>query len=679
MSSLGHPHLDLSQGVNRDELLAACLFHAQRLTELERLPPHNACVRYWQGLGYAHQGRLEEARTALCDVLSQRPEFEPARKALAGLLRQIAFYHARGADWEAAASALAESQRMADGWLFPDSAPVVEALIFLLAGWRQEAIQALSEAQRREPTNGTIAHALGLACYHTAQALAEQRHLQDTTQTWEHTIAAWVMLMHHEPFWEEWQTGIQTRYQADLSDQALDEARKQVRERLETLLSAGLGREAGTGNQVNQLLEYERLVQRELKAADLLSTLEGFLLPGTDNERLVCGPLMIRFLGLERAFGAFVSQLSVRRERPDDPVLSLLWRLLGRTGEAGVDERLPGPAQQKQLRYYFSQLGIAQALVELERPQEALAALTEAACPSCQAAVLRSRPARSTPEWFPLVCVETCPGFDSLNPGYAGTQSKGRDLWTDALELAIEVLLRLAQSCITASPMDMQAAADHWQEASRLSRELGAPEPTQRRIVETTLGRVQVLEQRRRFNEAIALLEAAEAVCDDQAAQDLVGRLAEVLADRAIMAGNATLPRWNDAVTDLRRAVRYNPHSTRPLINLGIALQMWAQERYEQGEYEAAEELVQEAVQQLREGVARMPGHPQLEEQYQTAQGNLRDLIRMRAFHLAEDGQIARAVAVLEQGIEELPGDTQMAEDLANARLAMAMLRGRRQ
>lgn len=700
-------------------LLAECLFRANRFDELERLRFPTPQVRFWQGAGHARQGRLQEALTTLREVSVQQPEFQPARQVLAELLRQMVFRHAKAAEWEAAVTALAEAQHAADGLPALDNAPVVEALIFLLAGRRQDAIRTLEEAQRRYPSNGLVAHALGLGGYHAALASPEQYAPQDIRHTWEYAIAAWGTLMYSDSFWEKWRSDVQVRYQVNLSDQTLEGLRKQIGEHLQTTLANSSNRDSedNGGRQDNQSLRCEMLVQRELKAADLLHTLGGFPLPGMHDGRLVCGPLMIQLLGVEHAFGEFVSEMAVREEKSDDPILDLLRRLLDRE-DTPLDKRLPDPAQQKRLRRYFSQVGIAQTLLDLDRSQEALTALLEAGCPRCQAAMQQGQQRRPPANWSPVVCAETCPEFDTLNPGYAGLQDKSRQLKADAFELAVEAKLGLAQSCITAAVLDVQAATDHWQEAIRLSKVSGNHEQTQHRIVETTLGRVQALEQRSRLDEAVSLLKAAERICDDHVDRELVGRLAEVLTNRGIKAGNETLPRWEAAVTDLRRAVGYNPHAARSLVNLGIALRVWAVQRYAQ-QKEAGVKLLQEAVQQLQEGLSRIPGHAQLQEQYRQAQDSLRSALNgwvvelanaeqfdhalgvlrqaLRQFpedplmrenkrnifdaygvSLANSGQHEQAVAVFEQGLREFPGDLTMTKNLAQVRLMIALRERRR-
>lgn len=472
--------------------------------------------------------------------------------------------------------------------------------------------------------------------------------------------------------------------------------------------------------QVSQHGWDESLFQRELKAAATLKELGGLPLSGAANPRLVCGPLMVQLLGLHTEFGRFVSGLGIREDDPVQGVMQFLQRLMGMKVEQ-LDERLPDLAQKKRLMCYFSQLGAAQALLDLSRPEEALEALSYAACQRCRAAAISRQPSSVSQKRRIIVCAESCQDFNYFNPGYAGLPHKEVSLKKDAVELAIEAHLGLAQSEITAAIMDTQAACAHWRDCITLSKELGseASEKTQRRIVEMTLGRVDVLHRAKKLDEAITLLEGAEGICDDRFDRELVGRLVEVLNERGVKAGSENPPRWGAAVGDLRRAVALNPHAVSPRVNLGITLSNWAWQQYNQGHEDHTIGLLQESVQCLQEGTTLIPRHPELEGQLRQAESalalaynnrgarrvnagnwegalgdlelalqidptnqrtheNLRSIFNSYAVSLANGGQLEQAVQVLERGLRRFPGDEQMTENLAQIRLVMNMLGRRR-
>jgi tetratricopeptide (TPR) repeat protein len=214
-------------------------------------------------------------------------------------------------------------------------------------------------------------------------------------------------------------------------------------------------------------------------------------------------------------------------------------------------------------------------------------------------------------------------------------------------------------------------------------------------------------------------LEAAEAVCDRRLASELKGRLAEYLTDRGVKAANEEPSRWQDAVTDLRRAVQYNPHIPRPISSLGIALRLWSQERRFFGAPDQARELLEEAVERLEGGLERMPGHREISEQYRLAQEELgkllnsfavsqanmlqfdlaletlrqarrrlpedatlrlneRNIYLAHAGYLAGMGEMARAIQVLQEATARFPDDQGLARELAQALLLQLMMESRR-
>jgi tetratricopeptide (TPR) repeat protein len=687
----------------------ACLLHAGRLAELENLSSKNMGAGYWQALAYAHQGLFDKAVATLRRVLIQNPEHEQAKEALAVLLKQIAVRKASEGDWQTAADALKEMKavQLPEGVrqsLFLDvDTYLVEALIFLLAGERWEVISLLEEALRQNPRNGVVAHSLGLASYHTTRMLQEQGRWREAEYFWQRAVAAWVMILNDDAFWEAWRQQARKRYQEEVVTQDIASLRKKIEEHF-------IIHEDREG-------WHEQLFQRELKAAVALKELGGFPLPGMANEKLVCGPLMIQVLGLHKEFGQFVSELQVQEEAPIQNVIEFLHILFGKELEHPA-ERLPDLEQKKRLMRYFSRLGITQALLDLSRPQEALEALSYAACERCREAAMSRQPSGLSQQKQLVVCSEACEDFDYYNPGYAMLPDKGVRFREDAIELAIEAHLSLAQSEITIIPMDIQAACNNWREAITLSKELGseASEQTQRRIVEMTLGRVQVLERGGKLDEAISLLERAEGICDDRFDRDLVGRLAELLTDRGVKAGNEKPPRCEEAVRDLRRAVALNPYAARPRVNLCIALRMWAAQCYSEGREDEAIERLKEAVRQAKEGTTVIPNYPELQQQMGQAQSELSILYNSRGVHkaegedwegalndiemaldldpnnivaeenlcrvynaygvsLANKGQFEQAIKVLERGLRHCPDDEQIKENLAQIKLIMNLLR----
>ena len=576
---------------SRPVAVAEQLFRAGRLGELAGLDPAVPEIRLWQAGGLARQGRREEAIAALRDLRRRHPGFQPARTPLSRLLLLGGLRRAEQGDWPGAASALAEARAVGNGL---GTASTAAALVFVLAGRRSEARTAFEEARRRDPADGRLAHALFLVCYHTARAVGP-RGLE--VETWEQAIASWAALLHDERFWEEWRARAWTRYQA--KDEPLTapvaELRRQIEERMRAFLDSALDETA-------QPQRLKALLRRELKGAELLRSNGGFPLPGRGGAVLLCGPLMIRFLKLERELGDFVAACA--------------HGLTARRREAAAE-------RSRELRICFSSLGGARVLLDLGSPREALRALAQLACPLC----CGSRPGKSAVpcDAVPTVCADTCSNFDAFNPGYAGLPDKASALAADALELAVEAHLAVAQAAITISPMDLETAKASWRQARQLAIPGDREEEVCRRIAELVLRRVMGLEIPARVHEAVILLEAAEEVCSGCVAPDLIGRLAELLTVRGIEAANDLPSRWEEAVNDLRRAVRYNAYFPHAVLNLGRALRGWAAA---QDEPAAAATLLEEAVQELDEGTRRFPERNDIAEELRAVREELAEVWR---------------------------------------------------
>ncbi len=678
------------------------------------------CLHVWTQLKqrYPQRQRLD---TLVQKVnLAQQQGDKPAPQTLALLLRRISLKKAAEGDWLGAANSFQEARQVqvADGasaWQVANADLfLVEALTFLLAGQRQEAMRLLEEMLRHNPGDGVRIHSFGLAAYYTARWLELDGKLIEAEQTWHRAIGSWVAILHDEVFWAKWKLQAQERYRADVSNRDAEVVRKEIEEELAKALP-----EAGGEQQMpnrNGLIErqqrWERLLLRELRAAAILKDCGGFSLANLASEKLICGPLTIQLLGAQVDFGRFVSQLRDQGEDQGDEIMALLRRLLG--GESDLpDPRLPDSGQKKQLMSYFSQLGAAQALFDLSRPEDALAALSDAACQRCRAAASTHQSYSRSASQQIVVCPDSCLDFDYFNPGYAGLTGKGDSLRRDAIELAVQAYLALAQSEITAATANTQAACAHWRKGIELSKELGsqANEQTQRRIVEMTLGRAQVLQRGEKLDEAITLLEVTEGVCDDRYGQELVGRLAELLAERGVGACNEQPPRWEPGVNDLRQALSLNPHVARLRANLCAALQLWALQYHQQWRNDAAIGLLEESLRHAQEGLRLTPNHPDLQKQVEEAhvalgaayngrgvsrsnaqdwegalndleaslrfnpgdalvEQNLRQVFCNYAIELANRGQLALAIQMIESGLRRFPDDSQMNEMLIQIRLA---------
>ena len=179
----------------KSELLAECLFRADRFDDLEKLDAVSSKVRLLQGLACVRQGRLDDASDTFRQVLAGDPDCVMARNALVRLLSRSALNYARDTQWQAAASDLDHAQKLNGVSLILGGSVEAQAIIFIQAGRRPDAIHILEEAQRQDPSKATIAHSLGLAYYHTALGLEEQGQLDEADQAWRRVISNWAMIL----------------------------------------------------------------------------------------------------------------------------------------------------------------------------------------------------------------------------------------------------------------------------------------------------------------------------------------------------------------------------------------------------------------------------------------------------------------------------------------------------
>ncbi|MEU6253672.1 hypothetical protein [Streptomyces sp. NPDC047043] len=427
----------------------------------------------------------------------------------------------------------------------------------------------------------------------------------DPANAWKRCIALWGGLLHDSAFWERRRGEAAGRYGVAVGDKDLVTLRGDLQDRLEALMPEG-----DAGGRTSP----EALLHREIEAARLLADAGGLPL-ATASGPLVCGPLRIVELGREPELGAFVSA----------------------AGDAA-------PA----LRQAFSHLGLAQALLRLDRPGEALAALSGLRCPSCRArsatspngtpaAVETNPPPTHTPttahehsQAHPAqtprrpdraaVCDPGCVHFDARNPAYAGQAGRHRQLMLDGRALAMAARLAQGQVALTPVAPDVRTAAASWQKALVHARAIGQGAEVEAIVADTALGAAKALHRSGDINAAGATLEAAYALLDEGQHDRLKGQLARVLTERGITRANADMERLEAPAADLRRAVELNPHLHRAQVNLGVVLRILGARMRWSGSLVGARNKLKEAVDHLTDGLAHFPEDPELAE--------LRDLVQ---------------------------------------------------
>jgi tetratricopeptide (TPR) repeat protein len=610
-----------------NDLLAESFFRSGRIIELRALTGSSPWQCYWQAVGLARDGEVERAILMLRHIKESYPDFKQASKGLRALQHLQALHFAERGEWKAAASIFNEVRSMGE---LETCSPVLVAVIFILGGCRREAMALLEEVQHREPCNPDVAHALAILYYHTVRAGEGniKKEWPNSVRLLHRTIATWTSLLHNDAFWKAWKEDLSVRYRLTGSASSFVDIQTTVRDRLKKML-------------IDLFEKHPQLIlllQRELKASDCLAEIGGFPLPVNDRFRFICGPLMIQNLDLDHSFGVYLETFS--------------------------------PVRRKKLIRYFSSLGSAQALIDLNRPREALESLESLLCSRCVLSLPPSNQELKMGGWIPISCRSGCPDFDRMNPGYAGVPEKYNAVCKDAAGLAVDAYLGLAQESMVAGRIDFESVREYWLQSIRLARYAERQTEVKKEIHRMTFGRVRTLEARSRFNEAITLLELVEALWKDDTDAELIGRRAKLLTARGIEAGNRTPPLWSAAVSDLRRALKYNPYSTHTLVNLNIALQSWASELYERAEMENALGLLQECLTVLRDTPLRAAGNVEIEKQYQNVRENLANFYNSWAVDLANNEKFEQALEVLDQGLRLFPGNPTMLQNQKQIGLA---------
>lgn len=575
------------------ELLGHCLVLAGRGDEADLSSQRAARAGVLHGLATAAQGDLDEARSMLAAVIRARPDLAAARVGLSHVERLLAIRAVEAGSWHDAAGLLAGSPP-AEGRRAP--APLLEGLMLLVAGRSGQASSYLEEALRRDPADPRVRHAVSVRWLNGGQ---------ESVAT-PAGIAAVAALLNDEDFWERFRSSAASRYQAAVPAAALAECRRHI----ERCAYARAGP------------HHELILLRELTAAGALRDLGGF--PAADKSAglLVCGPLMISLVGLERAWGDLFAQEPAPNDSRSD--------------------------QWRQLRQLFSGLGVATALLMAQRPEQALAALDVVACERCRSA--------TTPQGYPKVCAAACPNFDARHPSYARLPGKGQRLAEDAAGLLVTARLAVAQRVVSSDPDDVGAATRLWADAISAAAMVGAQEQTQRQIADTALGRAKALDKAERLSAAIMLVEAAQRVLAESPARDeLRSQLGQLLCDRGVIAANDG--RLEPALDDLRRAADLSPHSPRPLVNLSLALQRLADQRRDLGDRPGEYESLRDAKRMLERAAAELSGSPEFDQQLVSVRKELRTVCNRWALNLAGAKRYQEALEVLDQGLAELPDD----------------------
>jgi tetratricopeptide (TPR) repeat protein len=202
--------------VARTHFLLTCLLNAGRAQEAERLITQQVPkeqtdeLRYYLGLAYAQQGRLDDAVRVFMQILHQNSTNITVQRAALPLLHRLAVQKINARDWAGAGVVLGDLMRF-----YPNNPDIkslvlrvenVLPIVYLKANRRNEAAEEWEKARGGQPGKGALAHSLALLYFY--QALdAEKRspaRPSEAEPLWRKAIGNWVMLACNEGFWQEW-------------------------------------------------------------------------------------------------------------------------------------------------------------------------------------------------------------------------------------------------------------------------------------------------------------------------------------------------------------------------------------------------------------------------------------------------------------------------------------------
>jgi tetratricopeptide (TPR) repeat protein len=479
---------------------------------------------------------------------------------------------------------------------------------------RQILAATLQDRQKADPANLVLAHTIGLFHYWWAKALEREGQLLIAREVWLTVVANWACVLAEDMFLQTWCKRRAKVYRVEITQADIEALRNQLKEQLREELTdyTKLCKQAGQALADPLYLVFEL----EMAAFKAVKRIGGFPIPGATGQKVACGPLMLRRLGLTSAFGDFL--FSRQKASVPDVLADLQVIVKGTRSEAlNVDI-------YTQLMQYFSQLGIAALCLQGSYPDRALSSL-EALYPFLNPSFSTTQDVRTAQ--IPLVLDPRSPQFKERNPGYAKTENPGKLMFSHAVQLAVAAYLRQAELSITTDPMDVPQAVASWQSAMTVARKIGREEQTKTEVQEMILGRVIALDQSARWDETIILLEAT---LETHGNDTLQRKLVISLTNRGIGAGNDE--QWEPSIADLRRAYQLdaqNPHIVR---NFVIALRGLAA----QGDsLDRSDELLMEAVTVLEVALANDPDDTHLHELLTEVRQELEGVRAVRA--IAQD------------------------------------------
>ncbi|MEU6860566.1 hypothetical protein AB0B28_17050 [Glycomyces sp. NPDC046736] len=388
-------------------------------------------------------------------------------------------------------------------------------------------------------------------------------------------VGAWAQVLADDAYWRAWRRTAEERYGQNVTEAQI----KSMHDRLRRLVERA-AEQAGLHAAAAHL-------DRETGALALLRGYGG--LPLEDGSTVACGPLRMAELGLSERFGKLVLEC----EAEDFELAGLL---------IGA----------------FSGVGLAVVELGNGQPAQALKTALDLRCDHCRAT-------GADAGFAAKVCADDCEHFDRVHPALAGRED-GRDvLAVAASSVVCDAALELATAAVAKADGGIEEAAGHWRRAVEHAEDCGRVDDVEAAMSEAAIGRAETLLRRKRYGDAITLLDHVLDLMPDRARTGAAGPrrdrvvtlLVQILDQRGVTAVNEK--RFAEGCADLERAVRLAPHQLPPRRNLGVALGNQADvllAKAENGtgvpDLRGITALIELSIGHLDTGLEHRPGNPEL-------------------------------------------------------------------
>lgn len=462
-----------------------------------------------------------------------------------------------------------------------------------------QAITFFLQQAAANPPEITNLHHLGLAAAGKIHLLEDQGRDDDHfALAWEHLIRGWAVIFASDDFWHNWWFTRQHFYDSPINRQDIDDARLQLqriwleRIRSATEICPGL----------------DTTFRAELNGALAVHAGNGIPLRNHPGE--------VALLGLQGAKS-----------------LGLLDDLSNWTASF-PSEALETESWQRSCCDYFSELAEPLAMLQVGRYEEAVDLLTRPRCEWLRCSDAGCKRTISD-DISPKVAAFGCRCFHDANPAFSKLPRGAELLLRRAYELLERAHCKVALAAISTTPADNENALAHWRIAVELARRHHAAEELLTTIRGDIVGRANFLvssldpnDERTCLdvlNDVIELIKGSYEEKWDSNENVLKYALIDNLLYRAFFL-SSILEDHEAARADAMKAYSMEPEHLRAIHILCKVNWFYAWRLHDRGQKAAAEALVKEFEERLKDGDRLFPEHPDLAINHKDFQ-ELRDYI----------------------------------------------------